>query len=568
MEDTRKIAIYSRKSKFTGKGESIGNQIELCKAGIRTAYSDISDDAILIFEDEGFSGGNTNRPQFQEMMKLCRKRKIKCIVCYRLDRISRNICDYTSMIEELNQLDISFISITEKFDTTSAIGRTMMNIASVFAQFERETIAERIRDNMLELAKDGRWLGGNTPTGYRSVETICSITMDGRKRKARKLEIIPDEAKLIQLIFSKFLEFHSLTKTETYLIQNNYITKTGKYFSRFAIKGILMNPIYLKADEAAWNYFDTKEVEVFSDRNCFDGNHGVIAYNKTKQQTGHSNKVRDIKDWIIAVGKHEGIISGEDWCQTQKLLAQNKSKSYRKPRSNVALLSGLLFCGDCGSFMRPKLSQRINQDGEFIYDYLCELKEKSKRQKCSMKRINGNELDQAISNEIKKITSDESELLRILKKEAAHAQMRNTSHQKKILSLKRNKSYTECKIKNLIALLEKAEDTAAHKYILEEINTLDKAKIDIEAQIQEYEGMERVNALSDLEFEGLAKMLCSFADSFETMPLEQKRFTIKTFVRKIVWDGSQVHIYFLGNEDDKTDISQDALLEPQREGYK
>ena len=69
------------------------------------------------------------------------------------------------MIEELNQLDISFISITEKFDTTSAIGRTMMNIASVFAQFERETIAERIRDNMLELAKDGRWLGGNTPTG-------------------------------------------------------------------------------------------------------------------------------------------------------------------------------------------------------------------------------------------------------------------------------------------------------------------------------------------------------------------------------------------------------------------
>ena len=120
----------------------------------------------------------------------------------------------------------------------------------------------------------------------------------------------------------------------------------------------------------------------------------------------------------------------------------------------------------------------------------------------------------------------------------------------------------------MIALLEKAEDTAAHKYILEEINTLDKAKIDIEAQIQEYEGMERVNALSDLEFEGLAKMLCSFADSFETMPLEQKRFTIKTFVRKIVWDGSQVHIYFLGNEDDKTDISQDALLEPQREGYK
>ena len=118
MNDNRKVAIYSRKSKFTGKGESIGNQIELCKQSIHLSYPDLSDDDILIFEDEGFSGGNTNRPQFQEMLKQCRQRQIRCIVCYRLDRISRNVGDFSSLIDELNRLDITFNSISEKFDTT------------------------------------------------------------------------------------------------------------------------------------------------------------------------------------------------------------------------------------------------------------------------------------------------------------------------------------------------------------------------------------------------------------------------------------------------------------------
>ena len=94
MNDTRKFAIYSRKSKFTGKGESIGIQIELCKQNVRLSYPDVTGEDILIFEDEGFSGGHTRRPQFQEMLKLCRKKQIKCIVCYRLDQISRNFSDY------------------------------------------------------------------------------------------------------------------------------------------------------------------------------------------------------------------------------------------------------------------------------------------------------------------------------------------------------------------------------------------------------------------------------------------------------------------------------------------
>ena len=150
------IAIYSRKSRYTGKGESIGNQIDLCREYIRTHYGDAAAEHAVVFEDEGFSGGNLNRPDFKKMMTAAKDRKFKAIVVYRLDRISRNISDFSSLIEELGRLGIDFVSICESFDTSSPMGRAMMYIASVFSQLERETIAERIRDNMHELAKTGR----------------------------------------------------------------------------------------------------------------------------------------------------------------------------------------------------------------------------------------------------------------------------------------------------------------------------------------------------------------------------------------------------------------------------
>ena len=138
------IAIYSRKSKFTGEGESIGNQIELCKEYIQTHYTEIPQDHILVYEDEGFSGGNLNRPDFKKMMEAARQRRFKAIIVYRLDRISRNISDFSSLIGELSRLDIAFISIREQFDTGTPMVRAMMYIASVFSQLEGETIAVRI----------------------------------------------------------------------------------------------------------------------------------------------------------------------------------------------------------------------------------------------------------------------------------------------------------------------------------------------------------------------------------------------------------------------------------------
>ena len=200
------IAIYSRKSKFTGKGESIGNQVELCREYIRLHYGDKDAEQAEVFEDEGFSGGDLNRPDFKRMMDAAHRREFRAIVVYRLDRISRNISDFSSLIEELSQLGIDFVSIREQFDTNSPMGRAMMFISSVFSQLERETIAERIRDNMHELAKTGRWLGGTTPTGYTS-ESVKTLTVDGKSKKTCKLALIPDEAAIVRKIFDLYMEY-------------------------------------------------------------------------------------------------------------------------------------------------------------------------------------------------------------------------------------------------------------------------------------------------------------------------------------------------------------------------
>lgn len=562
--------IYSRKSKYTGKGESIENQVEMCKEYLYSHIKNIDEKDIVVYEDEGFSAKNLERPMFKKMMSDSKEQKVDYIVCYRLDRISRNVSDFSSLITDLNNRNISFVSIKEQFDTSTPMGRAMMYIASVFAQLERETIAERIRDNMLMLAKTGRWLGGTAPTGYKS-EKIQQV-LDGKKSKQMfKLKLIPDEAKLIKFIFKKFIETNSLTKVETYLIQNNIKTKNGKTFTRFTIKNILENPVYMVADENAFKFFLNNGVE-FSDENDikskFDGKYGIMSYNKTLQKDGKAAKTRNIKDWIISVGKHEGLISSSDWITVQKQLAQNSSKSYRKSKSNVALLSGLLFCGNCGDYMRPKLSKRKNASSEYIYSYLCELKEKSRCHNCQMKNPNGNTLDKAVCEEIKKLTMDNSEFLKEINKAKKEISMQSENYEEEISKISKSLSKIENEISSLIKALTNASDTPAQKYITENINNLDTEKNKLLQRKAEIEGLLKSQDLSQIDFDNLKNSALSFSKGFDKMDIEQKREALRTLVDKIVWDGEKVHIYLFGSNGDKSTSSTTDILETKCEDSK
>ena len=547
-DDNRKIAVYSRKSKFTGKGESIENQVEICKNKIRMQYPDISEKDILVFEDEGFSGGNMNRPKFQEMMKLVKKNEIKAIYSYRLDRISRSVVDFANMYEILTDKQVAYISATECYETSTPLGRAMMSIATVFAQLERETIAERIRDNMHALAKSGRWLGGTTPTGYKSSQIVGSVTVDGKERKAFKLEIIKEEAETVKKIFNKFLETDSLTKVETYLLQNHIKTKNGRDYTRFSIRTILANPVYMSADEKAYQYYKDLGIEIYSEKQEFDGKHGVMAYNKTLQRNGKANKQREYDEWIVAVGKHTPIVSGEDYIKVQEMLKQNSSKTYHKPKSNVALLSGLLRCGDCGSFMRPKKSKRINENGEEIYTYLCEMKEKSKSHNCQMKNIYGNDLDKKICEEIAKLNEDSSEFVKDLMDASKQLIMDVDDYEKQMETLQKSIDENEKQIRNLVTALSQSEEETI-SYISDQIKELHNKNEQLKEKMSNLKVAAKDRDLTENDFFLLKNLLSNFASSFKEMTPEEKRASLRVFIKKIIWDGENVHVYLFGDSD-------------------
>lgn len=552
------IAIYSRKSKFTGKGESIGNQVELCKEYVRSHFGEKAVKHIILFEDEGFSGGNLNRPDFKKMMDAAKKRKFKAIIVYRLDRISRNVSDFSGLIEELARLDIAFVSIKEQFDTSTPMGRAMMYIASVFSQLERETIAERIRDNMHELAKTGRWLGGATPTGYES-ESEKSITVDGKQKKACKLKLIPAEAEIIRTIFDLFIETNSLTITEAELMRQRIVTKNGKYFTRFSIKAILQNPVYMIADEDAYQYFKYKDSDLFSDSEEFDGKYGIMAYNRTYQEKGKTTVFLPPSEWIVSIGKHKGIVPGKVWVRVQEALEQNKSKSFRRPRNNEALLTGLLYCR-CGSRMYPKMSRRKTADGKTIYTYVCKMKERSQRRICNGKNANGNAMDMAVIEQIKMLEDSKETFIDQLEQSRKFYTGNRAQYEEQLASLKKEKLETENKINALVDSLIELGDSSAKVSVAKRIEDYNKESKSIEARIQELESLTSQHALSNIEFDILRQLLSVFKNGIDEMTVEQKRAAIHTVVRKVIWDGTNAHIVLFGTSED--DIEFPNISEP------
>lgn len=538
------FVIYSRKSRFTGKGESIENQIELCRQYLRLHFGAEAAEGAWVFEDEGFSGKSLERPQFQRMMNEAKLGGVRAIVVYRLDRISRNIGDFAGLIERLNGLGIDFISIKEQFDTASPMGRAMMYISSVFSQLERETIAERIRDNMRELSKTGRWLGGVTPTGYAS-ESVSRVSLDGKQKKVCKLRVIPQEAALVRLIFETFLETGSLTQTEALLLRQGQRTKNGKSFSRFAIRGILTNPVYLIADEAAFAYLTDCGVELFAHPENFDGVRGVMAYNRSLQQAGKANEMRPMEDWIVSVGEHPGLIPGRDWVRVQEILEQNRSKSYRRPRGNLALLSGLLVCGNCGSFMRPKQSGRLNEAGEPLFSYLCTLKERSRGHCCRMTNPGGNQLDDAVLKALGGLSEDPALFRRELENNRKFLRQDRSNQEELRHSLEAGVAEREGEIRGLIKALGRAGDSASEDYILREIEALHESTAALRDCIARQEASPP-RELTESECGDFVRYWACFSKALAGLGLEGKRAAVKSLVRELVWDGESLHLVLTG----------------------
>jgi site-specific DNA recombinase len=540
------IAIYSRKSKFTDNGESVQNQIDLCKKYCTTHFPNST---FVIYEDEGYSGGNSNRPKFQQMLKDAKNNKFDVLICYRLDRISRNISDFSSIINTLESNNISFISVREQFDTSTPMGRAMMYIASVFAQLERETIAERIKDNMYQLARSGRWLGGQTPTGFKS-ESITYYDHEMNKKKMFKLSPIKEELDLVKTLYAKYIEFRSLTKLESWTLENKILTKNNKNFDKSSLRIILTNPVYSIADNLLYEYLKENKCDIASSKDEFDGSHGVMVYNKHDESNKTKIKRRYENEWIVSIAMHKGIVPSKEWIQVQNIIKKNHEKAPRQDTGKIGLITTLLRCGKCGSKMRVNVYRKST--GTHYY-YRCLMKERSRGTRCDINNLNGLLADKSVLDELKCINIRKKSIYTKLNNNSKHyIEKPPKSYETTKSTLSKELAEYERSISNLMVQLSQNNDSVASKYIIAKIEELDKKINKVKEELRKADDDKESILIEKINIDSYMNLLNDFSSNIDTLTFEEKKKYLNQIVHKIIWDGQKLEVYILGYNSEKS----------------
>ena len=560
-----KYAIYVRKSKLTEKGNSIQVQIDKCRAHIYSEFDEPStDENTDIFMDEGLSGFYADRKEFTRLINSIDQ--YKCLLCYKVDRVCRNTGDMMALIEHLDKHGVMFISCSDKISNITSESTLILKLLSVISEFERNIIAERISDNLHELAKEGRWLGGTTPLGFSSKKE--EITIRGKKSTKNHLEPIQSELQIVETIFQIYLDTKSMTAARDYLNSNKILTRNGKKHTRTSVKTILRNPVYCIADADSLAYFTEFCETVYADESEFDGTHGLMVYNKTDQKREKKDnstllapqftqivEIKPISEWIVAVGEHKGIISGFDWIRVQKLLKQNADKYERPKQASKSILSGMVRCPVCGERMNVKtLSNRYTHSGDLKFNYRCR-KRMENRFGCASKDVHGNELDQFIIDTISNINCPNDRYylqLQNIREELLKAQREET---KEIRNLEREIAKIDAGISVQMENLREGRLSDDDKELLwDDIHSLQHKKKTIKSRIEVLTKQIDSGTLSLEEIEKVKSKIAAFPRLIQIATYEQKIELLKNIIHHIVvipnstTGDDEVHIVLCGAE--------------------
>ena len=325
-------ALYTRQSVEKADSISIESQLEYCKYETRGgSYKE--------YIDRGYSGKNTNRPAFEEMLEDIKQGRITRVIVYKLDRISRSILDFANMMDIFQRYNVEFVSSTERFDTSTPMGRAMLNICIVFAQLERETIQKRVTDAYYSRCKRGFYMGGRIPYGFTKTETV----IDGIRTSM--YVPVPEEAAQIRLMYSLYADSdHSLGDIISYFNENGIKQLRGGMWSTARISDMLRNPVYVKADADVYDFFKGQGADVVNPVSDFTGRNACYLYKGTASTT---RKQCDLTDKEIVLAPHEGIVSSRDWIKC-RIRCLNNRQSTRTCKPKNSWLAGKVKCGNCG----------------------------------------------------------------------------------------------------------------------------------------------------------------------------------------------------------------------------
>ncbi len=325
-------ALYARQSIEKKDSISIESQLEYCRY-------ETHGEAYMEYSDKGFSGRDTNRPGFESMMNDIRTGKIKRVVVYKLDRISRSILDFANMMEIFQKYHVEFVSSTEKFDTSTPIGRAMLNICIVFAQLERETIQKRVIDAYYARSKRGFYMGGRLPYGYRLTSTVIDNV------RTSMYEEIPEESEQLKLIYFMYADTdNSLGDIVRYLNEHQIKNLRGASWNTSRISEMLRNPVYVQADIDVYQFFRSQGANIYNPASDFTGYNACYLY---KGRVSTSRKQSDLSDKEIVLAPHKGFIPSKTWLACRmRCLNNRQSTKTCKPKNSW--LVGKVKCGNCG----------------------------------------------------------------------------------------------------------------------------------------------------------------------------------------------------------------------------
>ncbi|MDO4862990.1 MAG: recombinase family protein [Ruminococcus sp.] len=333
------IAIYARQSVDRADSISIEQQIEICTYETRG-------EPFREYIDKGYSGKNTKRPQFAQMMSDIREGFIRTVIVYKLDRISRSILDFSNMMAEFSKYGVKFISATEKFDTSSPMGNAMLNICIVFAQLERETIQKRVADSYYSRSRRSFYMGGPVPYGFRKVPTVIGGI------HTSMYEPVPEEAEVVKLIYELYSQPNTSYGDVADRLAELGVKKRGKTWERARIRDILVNPIYVRADLDIYSFFSDNGAELIDPPADFIGENGCYSY---KSRTDKRKKSVDISGEQIVLAPNKGIVDSATWLKCRrKCMAKRQVIPSQKAKNSW--LCGKIKCGRCGYALTVKQS--------------------------------------------------------------------------------------------------------------------------------------------------------------------------------------------------------------------